>query len=616
VTLRLRALAVLAATTAVAGACTGAGGADPSASPSVDLPTVKVAYFQDGSIESPNTHGQPAFLGLKLALSQAIQAGGLPVVPELVGFDTKGDPDVAGELAQQVADDPAYVAAVAGPYWLGTAEVAAALRTAGVPVVSLTGTAMPDDPGWFPIVAARRRQTAALAGYVRGRRGAGVCLAGDGTQYARTMGEEIERELRGGISATVTATPGSGDAPLAAATIRESGCATVVWTGFGTGAAELRVALTAAGSGSTPLVGVDAMKDPAYLDLAGASAEHTVVACACVDLTASTDAAAQRFVHDYQADYAIPPGVYAAEGWDAGGLLLRAFTRGARSRADTMSGLAAGAAGTSSLSSLSGHPVPEIHLFRAEGGRWVSLTGGHDPLPLGTDGVLSVGSCRTGEPFAYRDRRGGLVGFDVEFARAVAHHLDLALSWTRTACRAGTRPVDEGNVDVLMAPAAALVPGTPSSGVFFSTRAALVMPAADVSAGAHTPPLRAGDLVGVVAGTPITGWARRTLADTGASVRVVRGPRSNVYDLLERGRLAAVADTEAEAWAAIEHRPTLLVGTTEDTGVDDVMVVAASATGLLARVDDALARMLDDGSYALLFGKYFPGAALPEAVGT
>jgi ABC-type amino acid transport substrate-binding protein/ABC-type branched-subunit amino acid transport system substrate-binding protein len=615
VTLRLRALAVLAATTAVAGACTGAGGADPSASPSVDLPTVKVAYFQDGSIESPNTHGQPAFLGLKLALSQAIQAGGLPVVPELVGFDTKGDPEVASELAHEVADDPTYVAAVAGPYWLGTNEVAAALRAAGVPVLSLTGTAMPDDPGWLPIVAARRRQTAALAGYVRGRRGAGVCLAGDGTQYARTMGDEMERELRGGVYATVTTTPGSGDAPVAAATIRESGCATVVWTGFGTGAAELRDALTAVGSGSTPLVGVDAMKDPAFLDLAGSSADGTVVVCACLDLTASIDAAAQRFVHDYQADYAIPPGVYAAEGWDAGGLLIGAFTRGARTRATTTAELA-GAAGGSSLASVSGHGAPAVHLSRAEGGRWVPLTNGHDPPPLRTDGVLSVGSCRTGEPFAYRDRRGGLVGFDVEFARAVAHHLDLALSWTRTACRAGTRPVDEGRVDVLMTASATLVPGTPSSGVFFSIRAALVMPAAEVSAGGHAPPLRSGDLVGVVAGTPITEWARRTLPDTGASLRVVRGPRSEVYDRLERGRLAAVADTEAAAWAAIEHRPTLLVGATDDTGVDDVMVVAAPATDLLTSVDDALARMLEDGDYALLFAKYFPGATLPETVGT
>ena len=609
-TLRLRALAVLAATTAVAAACTGAGGVDPTPSSSAELPTVKVAFFQDGSIESPNTHGQPAFLGLKLALSQAIEAGGLPVVPELVGFDTKGDPAVATDLAQEVAGDPEYVAAVAGPFWLDTSEVAAVLHTAGVPVLSLTtGSTKQDDAGWIPIVATRRQQTEALAGYVRGRRGGGgVCLAGDGTPYARAMGDGVERELRGSVYATVSVAPGSGDASVSAATIEQSGCATVVWTGFGTEAGELRDALTATGGTTTPLVGVDAMKDPAYLDVAGPSAEGTAVVCACVDLTASTDPAAQRFVHDFQADYAIPPGVYAAEGWDAGGALLRAFRAGARIRSATTAELAgAGALDGTSLTSAT------VALSRAEGGRWVPLTIGHDAPAVGTDGVLSVGSCRTGAPFAYRDRRGGLVGFDVEFARAVAQHLDLALGWTRTSCSAGTGPVDEGRIDILLAPTDTFVPGTPASRIFFSTRAAVVVPAAEASAGRHATPPGAGDVVGVVAATPITTWARRTLTAAGASIRVLGAPRA--YDLLEGGRLTAVADTEAAAWAAIEHRPRLLVGMTQDTGADDVMVVAGSATDLLTSVDDAVGRMLDDGSYALLFAKYFPGATLPDTVG-
>ncbi len=186
-TLRARALAVLAATTAVATACTGGSALDPSPTPTVDPVPVKVAFFQDGSVESPNTHGQPAFLGLKLALSQAVDAGGLPVLPELVGFDTKGDPAVAADLAQQVAEDPGYIAAVASPYWPDTAEVRDALAAAGVPTLSLSGG--PADAGdpWFRIVAGQRSLAAALAGYVRGlRTGGEVCMAGDGTTYAET----------------------------------------------------------------------------------------------------------------------------------------------------------------------------------------------------------------------------------------------------------------------------------------------------------------------------------------------------------------------------------------------------------------------------------------------
>ena len=612
-TQRLRALAVLAATTALAAACTGGGVDDPASESPVELVTVKVAFFQDGSVESPNIHGQPAFLGLKLALSQAIESETLPVLPELVGFDTKGDPSVAADLAREVAADPTYVAAVAAPFWLDTSEVAAVLGDAGIPVLSLAGSAHPDDGSWFPMVAGRAQMTEALAGYVRGLRGAGgVCSAGDGSEYARTIGERLETRLRGSLYATVSVTPTSGDAAAAAATIVDSGCSTVVWTGFGTGAGELRAALA-----DVPMVGTDAMSDPTFLEVAGPAAEDTVVVCPCVDLTTSTDPVAQRFVHDFQADYSTPPGGYAAEGWDAGGLLLRAFATGVTTRDDVSAELS-GAAPFEGLAATYATGAPgsaRVHLSRVDGGRWVAVAPDRDGLPVRTDGVLAVGSCRIGAPYAYREPSGRLVGFDVELARAIAAELDLALGWTRTSCAAGTAPVDGGRVDVLLAPAAGLVPGTPSSRVVSSTRAALVVPAGEVTGGGHVAPPGKGDVVGVAAGRPIPGWARGTLVSNGARLRPLHDP-ARAYDLLERGRLTAVADTEASAWAAIEHRSDLLVGLTDDTGADDVMVTAASETELLAAVDDALGRVLDDGTYALLFAKYFPGATLPGSVGS
>jgi len=614
VTQRLRTLAVLAVTTALAAACTHGGVDDPASGSAAELVTVKIAFFQDGSVESPNIHGQPAFLGLKLALSQAIESETLPVLPELVGFDTKGDPAVAAELAREVAADPTYVAAVAAPYWLDTSDVSVVLGRAGIPVLSLAGSAHPDDGLWFPMVAGRAQMTEALAGYVRGLRGAGgVCSAGDGSEYARSVDERLERRLRGSLYATLSVIPGSGEAQAAATTIVASGCSTIVWTGFGTGAGELRAALR-----DVPMVGTDAMSDPAFLESAGPAAEGTVAVCPCVDLTTSTDPAAQRFVHDFQADYSTPPGGYAAEGWDAGGLLLRAFASGVTTRRALTAelsepapfeGLAAtyspGEAGASG----------RVHVSRVEGGRWVAVAPDRDGLPVRTDGVLAVGSCRVGAPYAYRKRSGRLVGFDVELARTIAAELDLALGWTRTACAAGTDPVDSGRVDVLLAPAARLVPGTPSSRVVSSVRAALVVPADEVTGGGHAAAPAERDVVGIAAGAPIRRWARRTLIPEGVRLRLLHDP-ARAYDLLERGRLAAVADTEASAWAAIEHRSDLLVGPTDDTGFDDVMVTTASATDLLARVDDALGRLLDDGSYARLFAKYFPGATLPGSVGS
>lgn len=619
-TLRARALAVLAATTAVATACTAGSAVDPTPSSSADPVPVKVAFFQDGSIESPNTHGQPAFLGLKLAFSQAIEAGGLPVIPELVGFDTEGDPAVAADIAQQVADDPAYVAAVGAPYWLDTSEVGDALAAAGLPTLSLSGAET--DPGepWFRLVAGERSLAAALSGYVRGLRGGGgVCVAGDGTPYATNAQSLLRPTLR--PSASVTVDPASGDtAGGAAGAIAEAGCTTVVWTGFGTAAAEVRGALAVADP-DVSFVGSDATKDAIYLELAGPAAEGTVVACACVDLSSSTNEAAQGFIHDFQADYAVPPGVFAAEGWDAGGLLVRAMQAGAATRAATLDHLrtATPFEGLASTYAIDGDgelaTAPQVHLYRADAGRWVPLRPAAAELPLRTDGVLAVGSCRAGPPFAYRDARGRVVGFDVEFARAIARRLGLALGWTRTACGAGTGPVDEGRVDVLLAPAEGLVPGTPASGVFFSTRAGVVVPAGGAGARDPLAGLGPGDLVGVVPDGPVATWARTAVDGTGARLRRFHGDGERAYRALEAGALAAVADEEAAAWAAIEHRPRLLVGSTQDIGADDLMVVSAPATELLPALDDALSEILEDGTYQRLFGAYLPGATLPDVVG-
>jgi branched-chain amino acid transport system substrate-binding protein len=622
VTLRARALAVLAATAAAASACTGGSVLPPTTPANASDPvSVKVAFFQDGSIESPNTHELPAFLGMKLAFSQAIQAGGLSVVPELVGFDTGGDPAKAATMAAEVTADPTYVAAVAGPYWQDTAGVSGELGAAGIPVLSLSVLAGSNGGTWFPLVAGARREATTLAGYVRGiRRDEGVCLAGDGTPYSRSMTDLLEPGLRGALSATLTLDPAADDAARTAASIGRARCSTVLWTGYGTGAGELRNALTE-GEADVLVVGVDAMKDGAYLELSGPAADGTVVACPCVDLSASTDAPAQRFVHDYQADYAIPPGIFAAEGWDAGGILLRVFGAGAATASSVLGDLRGAPAfqglGTTYRTSSGVSPLPQsrVRLYRAQAGRWVPLgTTGTDALPVRTAGVLAVGSCRTGAPYAYRDAGGHLAGFDVEFARSIARRLELALSWTRTSCGSGALPLDRGRVDVLFMPRDGLVPGTPASRVFLSTRAALVAPRTTPAGQDLTATLGPGDVVGLAAPAPIPAWARRTLGATGARLRSFHRDPRRAYELLDRGSIAAVADTEPAAWAAVEHRPRLVVALTDDTGDDDVMVTRAG-TALLAAVDAALQAMLDEGSYALLFGTYFPGATLPAAVG-
>ena len=78
---------------------------------------VKIAFLHDMSVPGSAQIVAPALLGLQLAFQEAVDAGDLPVVPEVVGLDVDGDDGNAIELAHEIADDPTYVAAVVGPFW-------------------------------------------------------------------------------------------------------------------------------------------------------------------------------------------------------------------------------------------------------------------------------------------------------------------------------------------------------------------------------------------------------------------------------------------------------------------------------------------------------------------
>jgi ABC-type branched-subunit amino acid transport system substrate-binding protein len=104
------------------------------------------------------------------------------------------------------------------------------------------------------------------------------------------------------------------------------------------------------------------------------------VACPCADLSTATDLASQRFIQDYQADFGVPPGAFAAEAWDAAGMFVRAFRAGGASadgvrailwRTETYQGLA-----NTYAFQPDGELTPSsarVRLYRDEGGRWIPL---------------------------------------------------------------------------------------------------------------------------------------------------------------------------------------------------------------------------------------------------
>jgi branched-chain amino acid transport system substrate-binding protein len=621
------AAALVALLATLAPACTG--GSEPS--PVADPVQVKVAFLHDMSVPGSAQTVAPALLGLQLALQEAVERGDLPVIPEVVGLDVEGDDAKANELAHEIADDPSYVAAVIGPFWSEPTSVGELLDAGGVPTLSLSEL----DPtlathgwsSWRRAVAGASHETAAMAAAIRGssRSVGGMCVVGDGSSLSGTIGDLLAANLG---AARVVASADLPDEDSLAAVVQRvdrAGCGTVAWTGFGPGATLLRTGLTEAGDGGVPLVGSSAMKTESYLFTTAGAGDGSLVSCACVDLGSSTRLEARRFIHDFQSTYGSPPGVFGPEGWDVGGMLLSAFRSGATDRRAVAEALEAsdgyvGLASTYRFAAdgeLTSDPS-QVRVFRAEGVRWVALGqgAGEEPLPVGTPGYLSVAACRKGRPHAYPSG-GRLTGFDVELADAIARRLGLTLSWRDLPCRTALRDVANGTIDTVLSPVADVPQGTPTSGVALSVHVALVTTRAQAheQGAALLDRLGPHDVVAVVRSAETVPWANAALSGTGAEVRIT-SDRRTAYDALAAGTVTVVADTEPDAWSAIERRPSLRVAQSVDVGAHDVFVGKGPDARVVAAIDEALARLIRVGRYGLLFAKYFPGTPVPAEIGT
>ena len=188
------------------------------------------------------------------------------------------------------------------------------------------------------------------------------------------------------------------------------------WRGRGSarGRRSLRTGLTDAGSDRLALVGSSAMKTESYLSTTDDAGDGTIVTCACVDLGSSTRPEARRFIHDFQSRFGSPPGVFGAEGWDAGGMLLAAFRAGAQDRRTVAAALST-ADGYEGLANTyrfddDGELDPgsaRVHVFRAEGVRWDPVgEGGRGGAAAGRNARLPVGR-RVPEGPAVRLHGGG-----------------------------------------------------------------------------------------------------------------------------------------------------------------------------------------------------------------
>lgn len=371
----LTAIATSAALLAAGSSCT---------SPDEDVAVIRVGFLQDLTVASHVDLVSPSFLSFEQALTAATADLGAEV--EVVQMDTEGDPDLAADLATEIANDPTYVAAVIAPFWQRPDEATRILADAGVPTLSLSPWARApsvdtvaggSDGLWRRLVADASVQDARLATSIEGLEARGpVCLLGDGSLYST----DVQAGVVEALSPTGAIAIRQANDMRTSLNQARAGCGAMVWTGTTDGAVAFSGSLRAADPAAVARFDLasDGLKtvfppgQPGAPDVRVGS-----VTCPCVDVTTTSDLATASFINAYQSANGLPPGVYAAEGWDAGNMVAASLNDGAADRGEVRLFLESmrgweGAAGSLRFDDRGELIDAPAGLFRAAGTRWLA----------------------------------------------------------------------------------------------------------------------------------------------------------------------------------------------------------------------------------------------------
>ncbi|MGH2526627.1 MAG: ABC transporter substrate-binding protein, partial [Actinomycetota bacterium] len=335
-----------------------------TSAPSNEPIALKVAFIQDLAPEGALDRTLPAFQGAELAFTVASAREGTAFTIGIVAFDIDGSIETGREIAEEIAGDPSYVAAIAAPGLPDQQPIADGLD--GMPFLSLSdrGAMLSENRSWLRFVAPLRDLATRLGGLAESHRPSrrGVCLAQ--TDELDPLARSTRRSLSSDVH--VTSAKGADD-------VTSARCGVVVWSGDGLGAAAIAVGLDA----DVRLIGGPGLRDGDFIEDAGASAEGALSVCSCADVSNSLDLAARRFIQTFQSENGTAPGPYALEAWDAARMIIAGVDAAGPSRGE----LASWFSGVTRFDGLAGSyswtdgelvsPSTFIRTYEVVGGRWV-----------------------------------------------------------------------------------------------------------------------------------------------------------------------------------------------------------------------------------------------------
>jgi len=233
------------------------------------------------------------------------------------------------------------------------------------------------------------------------------------------------------------------------------------------------------------------------------------------------------------------------------------------------------------------------------------------------EGVLTVGSDIPYPPFEFREG-GELVGLDIDLIKGIGERLELEVSDENivdTSFDTIFTQLAGARFDVVVA-ASTITPEREEevnfSDPYYNSQQSLTVEAGSDLASIED--LAEGDVIGVQNGTTGKGYAEENVPE-GVEIRSFKqGPDG--YTALEAGQVDGVVNDEPTALAEIEARgDTLELVETIDTGESYGIAVDPNNEELLEALNEALAEMIEDGSYQEIYDAYPdlpPGGSVAE----
>jgi branched-chain amino acid transport system substrate-binding protein len=277
----------------------------------------------------------PSRDGAKLALKQFLEDNDDCDV-KMVDFDTEGDPAKATPVANGIAANENFVGVIGGAFSGETRATKATFQEAGVTMISASATATDltkvDQVEVFHRVNGYDEvQGAAIARYLKGKDAKKVFVVDDSTTYGGPLADKVKADLGDLVVDSDKVQEKQTEFSATVSKVKAASPDWVFYAGYAAEAGPFLKQLRSAGV-TAPFIGGDGLYGADFPKAAGDQAEGAIVTCPCIP----ADTAGGTFAADFEAEYGIAPGAYAAEGFDAMTIFLEGLKDGKSSRADML----------------------------------------------------------------------------------------------------------------------------------------------------------------------------------------------------------------------------------------------------------------------------------------